>query len=67
MTARDLTPGEHSHSAVVEEAAMWLSEQNPPPRPVVPALRERFSLTMVEACEAAALAHLFRVRRGAFA
>ncbi|TCN25886.1 hypothetical protein EV184_118110 [Sinorhizobium americanum] len=62
-----LTPPEHQHSAVVECAAMWLSEQNPTPRPIIPELRRRFDLSAIEAIEAAALAQRYRVLRGAFA
>lgn len=56
----DLTPPEHQHSDAVIEAAMWLAEQDPPPRPSIPALRSRFGLSAVEACEAAALSHRYR-------
>lgn len=61
-----MTGADHQHSAIVEQAAMWLSEQNPPPRPIVPALRERFGLTALQATEAAAMAHKFRTNRKAF-
>ena len=56
MTARDLTPGEHCHSAVVEEAARWLADHRCRlSRPIIPELRDRFGLTVNEALEAAAL------------
>ncbi len=45
-------------------AAQWLASQNPPPKPVIPALKNRFGLTAVEACEAAAMADRFRMYRG---
>lgn len=61
-----MTGADHQHSAAVEQAAMWLSEQNPAPRPIVPALRQRFSLSALEACEAAAMAERFRMLRKAF-
>ena len=61
-----MTGADHEHSAAVEEAARWLSEQNPEPHPVVPTLRSRFSLTALEACEACAMAQRFRMNRRAF-
>lgn len=61
-----MTGADHAHSAIVEQAAMWLSEQNPPPHPVVPVLRSRFDLSSVEACEACALAQRYRTNRRAF-
>lgn len=62
-----MTGLDHENSATVELAAMWLADQNPQPRPAVPALRARFDLTPTEACEAIALARRFRINRGAFA
>ncbi|WP_457660913.1 hypothetical protein [Sinorhizobium medicae] len=59
----ELTPPEHEHSALVEQAAQWLADQNPPPRPIVPALKQRFGLTCLQACEAAAMAERFRLYR----
>lgn len=53
---------DHEHNASVEEAAAWLAEQNPLPHPAVPALRARFGLTAVEACEACSLAQALRGR-----
>lgn len=63
MTA--LTPPEHQHSAVVEQAAMWLADQHEEPKPIIVALRERFDLTALQACEAAALSQKFRAYRKA--
>jgi hypothetical protein len=40
----------------LEEAATWLSVQNPPPRPVVPTLRKLFGLSPSEACRACTIA-----------
>jgi hypothetical protein len=57
---------DHQHSAAVEEAARWLADQHQPPRPIVPALRERFGLSAVESCEAAAMAEKYRMLRRAF-
>ncbi|WP_042777828.1 hypothetical protein [Sinorhizobium fredii] len=65
MTA-SLTPPEHEHNALVEQAAQWLSDQAIPPRPIVPELRKRFDISALEACEAAALAEKFRMLRRAF-
>ena len=59
-----LTPPEHQHSEIVVEAAKWLGGQPEPPKPLVPELMKRFPLTVLEACEAAGLAHLYRVRKG---
>ena len=61
-----MTGLDHEHSAAVETAAQWLAEQREPPHPVVPALRQRFNLTVPEACEACALAQTYRTNRKAF-
>lgn len=45
---------DHQHSETVITAAQWLAEQNPTPAPIIPNLRERFGLSALEACEAAA-------------
>jgi hypothetical protein len=62
MTAA-LTPEEHEHSAVVDEAARWYATN---PRdiytPGVVVLRERFGLTPLQACEALKMAQLIRAR-----
>lgn len=47
-------------------AAQWLADQANPPRPIIPALRERFNLSALEATEAAALSERFRICRRAF-
>lgn len=62
MTSHDLTPPEHEHSAIVEEAAAFLFAVPPGerPAPLVPALREMFGLSAVEACEAIRLSHDMR-------
>jgi hypothetical protein len=54
-------------SPIVREAAVWLADQPMPPVPLVPALRDRFSLTAMEACQASELASRFRTLRRAFA
>lgn len=51
----------------VTAAAMWLSEQKTPPAPVIPILREKFPLSLVQACEACRRADDMRIRRRAFA
>ncbi len=61
-----LTPPEHQHSAGVEQAAMWLADEQNPPSPVIPELRRRFSLSALEATEACAMAQRFRTCRKAF-
>ncbi|THK34715.1 hypothetical protein EHS39_28795 [Ensifer sp. MPMI2T] len=56
----------HERSAIVEQAAIWLADQSQPPRPIIPALRERFNLSALEATEAAAMSERFRMLRKAF-
>lgn len=58
-----LTGIDHADNPAIGEAAAWLAMQHEPPRPLIPALRQRFGLTPKEACEAAARAQDFR--RGA--
>ncbi|TFF27527.1 hypothetical protein E3C22_03455 [Jiella endophytica] len=62
MTDSPLTPPEHEHSAAIDEAARWLAGQQTRPLPIVPALRRRFGLTPVEACQAIREAGLIRAR-----
>ncbi|SOE18583.1 hypothetical protein SAMN05877838_3512 [Hoeflea halophila] len=62
----ELTPPEHEHAEAVILAAQWLADQNPTPSPIVPTLRSRFDLSVVEACEAAALSNRHRISRRAF-
>ncbi|MEY9198337.1 hypothetical protein ABIA16_003453 [Sinorhizobium fredii] len=57
----------HERSALVETAAQWLVDQNPTPRPIIPALRARFNLSALEATEAAAMSERFRMIRRAMA
>lgn len=59
------TPPEHAHSAAVEQAAQWLADLREPPHPVVPALKERFGLTSLQATEAIAWAGRMRAYRKA--
>ncbi|AWI58621.1 hypothetical protein [Sinorhizobium fredii] len=61
-----LTPPEHEHNALVETAAMWLADQNPRPKPIIPVLRQRFNLSALEAIEAAGMSERFRMCRRAF-
>jgi hypothetical protein len=56
----------HEHSEAVTQAAIWLADEQLPPQPIIPALRQRFGLSALEACEAAALANKFRTIRKAF-
>jgi hypothetical protein len=60
---QELTPEEHEHSDIVEQAARWYAVT---PRdidqPAVPLLRERFGLTALQACEAIKEAQLIRAR-----
>jgi len=60
-----MTCADHQHSETVITAAQWLAEQNPNPTPIIPTLRERFGLSALEACEAAALSNKYRVWRRA--
>ncbi len=57
----------HEHNAAVETAAIWFADQKDPSSPPVPALRDRFGLTTLEATEALAMAQRFRIVRKAFA
>ncbi|EYR84236.1 hypothetical protein [Shinella sp. DD12] len=51
---------EHDNPKVLD-AAMWIAERhNNEGGRIVPAVRSRFSLTAVEACQACALADRFR-------
>lgn len=59
----ELTGIDHSDNPAIAEAAAWLAGQPEPPRPLVPALRQRFGLMSLEACGASARARDFR--RGA--
>nr|WP_274845139.1 hypothetical protein [Sinorhizobium meliloti] len=58
-----MTGLDHEQNAAVEEAAHWLADQHPAPKPVIPALRDRFGISALEACEAAALAAKYRLYR----
>jgi len=59
-----MTGIDHELSALVEVAAQWLADQNPHPRPAIPALQARFGLTPVEACEAVAMARRIELATG---
>lgn len=60
-----MTGADHEHSDAVIHAAQWLAEQNCSPTPIIPNLRERFGLSALEACEAAALSNKYKVLRRA--
>ena len=62
-----MTCNNNPDNATVEEAARWLADRPNPPRPIVPALRERFGLSALEATEACAMAQRIRMIRGAMA
>lgn len=69
MTAPELPIGGstghcHETSSAIEEAARWLAITPPHarPRPLVPAMREMFGLSPVEACMAIRESHLIRAR-----
>lgn len=47
----------------VTAAALWLRRQHPAPRLAVLALKERFQLNAIQACQAIALARGLDVRR----
>lgn len=55
-----LTGIDHADNPAIDEAAAWLAGLAEAPRPVVPELRERFGLTVKEACEACARAADYR-------
>jgi hypothetical protein len=59
ITAKDLPVGgttglSHEHSAAIDQAVEWLATTpfRDRPKPLVPALRERFGLSALEACGA---------------
>lgn len=47
-------------------AAQWLADQKEPPSLAVPVLRDKFSLSAVQACEAIRLARNYRLVRRVF-
>lgn len=56
----------HEHSAAVELAARWLAEHRTSlTKAIIPALRERFGLSINEAIEAAVLAVKYEFVGGA--
>lgn len=57
---------EASDNPNVVAAAQWLADQKEPPARAVPIIRERFSLSTKEACDACALAQKYRTVRRAF-
>lgn len=59
---QSLSPPEHEHSAAIDEAARWLVDtpNDMRPKPLLPAMRERFRLAAKEACEAIAEANRLR-------
>lgn len=66
MTAPDLTPPEHEHSAAIEQAARWLAANRTSlDRPIVPTLKERFGLSALDAIRAAAEAVRYEYVGGA--
>jgi len=50
----------------VQTAALWLAVKpsHEMPSPVIPALRQKFALTALEACSAVKQANLIRARAG---
>ncbi|MBX4898598.1 hypothetical protein [Rhizobium bangladeshense] len=55
-----------SYPEDVVKAAQWLADQKEPPAMVVPTIRQRFSLSALEAAQACALAQHYRTLRRAF-
>lgn len=55
----------HEATAAIDQAAEWLLATPDPDRPrsLVPALRERFGLTAVEACQAIAASQAARLAK----
>lgn len=55
---------DHEHSEAIEVAAQWLSKTSRDRlgEPIVPLLRQRFGLTVPEACEVCREANLRRAR-----
>jgi hypothetical protein len=62
-----LTPPEHEHSALVEQAALWLVEQPQTLENKFLVVQRQFGLTAVQAAQALTLANKFRTCREAFA
>ncbi|WP_352804383.1 hypothetical protein [Mesorhizobium sp. M0292] len=64
MSAADLSPPEHEHSAAIDHAAQWLATTPPRqrPAPLVPAMREMFGLSAVDVCAAIRESQLIRAR-----
>ncbi|TBD15716.1 hypothetical protein ELH24_09320 [Rhizobium ruizarguesonis] len=60
-----MTGADHVHNESVVQAAQWLAEEKDPPRPIIPIIRQRFGLSALEACEAAALSNKYRILRRA--
>ncbi|SMC70476.1 hypothetical protein SAMN06297251_10641 [Fulvimarina manganoxydans] len=56
------TGHDHETTAAIDEAARWLAFEPSPPSPLVPALRRRFGLSVVDACAAIKEARLIRGR-----
>jgi hypothetical protein len=50
MIERDLSPPEHEHSAIVDQAVEWYSTNYANcERPIVPALQQRFGISALQA------------------
>ncbi|QJX07126.1 MULTISPECIES: hypothetical protein [Rhizobium] len=60
-----MTSADHQSGESIVQAAQWLIHQNPVPQPIIPIIRERFGLSALEACEAAALSNKYRILRRA--
>ncbi|WP_288427135.1 hypothetical protein [uncultured Agrobacterium sp.] len=50
----------------IEQAAMWLSEQQETPQQVIHLLREKFGITAAQAAQACTLAAQYRQNRRVF-
>jgi hypothetical protein len=55
---------DHEHSAAIDQASAWLSQTSRDRlgKPIIPALRERFGLSLAEACDVCRQANLRRQR-----
>lgn len=62
-----MTGADHQHSETVITKAQWLAEQNPNPTSIIPAIRERFGLSVLEECGAVSLSNKNKIWRRTFA
>ncbi|MEH6718858.1 MAG: hypothetical protein V7704_08265 [Aurantimonas endophytica] len=52
MSTAPFSPPGYVYSEAIDAAAEWLASQPVAPSPIIPIMRARFGLTVVEACQA---------------